>query len=59
MNYNDKRVYKLFNYKYVHIVKSNVLHLNRDFFFLWVWPDGPDRPLGNLQNIFHQLANQF
>ena len=25
--------YKLFNYKYVHIVKPNVLHLNKDFLF--------------------------
>ena len=25
--------YKLFNYKYVHIVKPNVLYLNKDFFF--------------------------
>ena len=24
--------YKLFNYKYVHIVKPNVLRLNEDFF---------------------------
>ena len=30
--------YKLFNYKYVHIVKPNVLRLNKDFlfsFFSW------------------------
>ena len=27
------RRYKLFNYKYVHIVKQNVLRLNKDFFF--------------------------
>ena len=24
---------KLFNYKYVHIVKPNLLYLNKDFFF--------------------------
>ena len=24
--------YKLFNYKYVHIIKPNVLHWNKDFF---------------------------
>ena len=34
------RRYKLFNYKYVHIIKPNVLHLNEDFFlsffFSWV-----------------------
>ena len=28
--------YKLFNYKYVHIVKPNILHLNKDFFFIYV-----------------------
>ena len=26
--------YKLFNYKCVHIVKPNVLRLNKDFYFL-------------------------
>ena len=28
--------YKWFNNKYVHIIKPNVLHLNKDFFF-WVF----------------------
>ena len=25
--------YKLFNYKYVHVVQRNVLYLNKDFFY--------------------------
>ena len=38
------RRYKLFNYEYVHIIKLNVLHLNKDFFFsclffLHRWPN--------------------
>ena len=31
--------YKRFNYKYVHIMKPNVLHLNKDFFFIKQWMD--------------------
>ena len=43
----------------VNIVKPMYFIWIKIFFFSWVWPDGPDRPLGNLHNIFHQLANQF
>ena len=28
--------YKLFNYKYVHIVITNELHLNKDIFFYYL-----------------------
>ena len=47
--------YKLFNYKFVHIVKPNVLRLNKDFFFIWVYR----KPIFNFTDITKYMISLY